>query len=71
MIQPTKQQLKSIDKLRQKTLHVYEQVVSTVYSCPCCFSEKTTPYVIENAGEHKTQIRCTEGCGFIYIEDWL
>jgi len=37
--------------------------------CPQCLVESSQYLAIENPGEDKTQIYCTYGCGYIFIED--
>lgn len=68
---PTKQQIQTINDMRERTLIMPEMKIYERYIMPCCGNETKDTPIIENAGEDLTQIRCRYGCGFIYVENWL
>jgi len=41
------------------------------FRCPSCKVESLGIPVITNEGEDNTQIWCTSGCGFIFLENYI
>ena len=68
---PTKEQIQAIKDIKVRTLIMPEQKIYERYVWPCCGNQTQDTPVIENAGENVTLVRCMNGCGFIYLEQWF